>query len=70
MVFQQVNHPWTSIVVAVNWMVISGLPVFGVNVEDSNSIARAAILGRIKPVASILPEKGITCFNSPYSTSI
>ncbi|MHC5765740.1 MAG: hypothetical protein ACYTXI_08955 [Nostoc sp.] len=44
-------------------MTSSGLAVFGVNVEESNSIAGSAILGRIKPVTSILPEKGIACFS-------
>jgi hypothetical protein len=33
-------------------MVISGLGFFGVNVEESNSIANAAIFANIKPVAS------------------
>lgn len=52
MVFQQVNHPSISILSDTNWVMISGLPVFGVNVEDSNSIARAAIFANIKPVTS------------------
>ncbi|MFN6466163.1 MAG: hypothetical protein RMZ41_030710 [Nostoc sp. DedVER02] len=50
--FQQVNHPSISILSDMNWMMISGLGFFGVNVEESNSIAGTAILGRIKPVAS------------------
>jgi hypothetical protein len=33
-------------------MLISGLTLFGVNVEESNFVAGTAILGRIKPVAS------------------
>lgn len=43
-------------------MVISGLAFFGVNVEESNFVAGTAILGRIKPVTSILAEKGLACF--------
>jgi hypothetical protein len=30
----------------------SGLGFFGVNVEETNSVAGTAILGRIKPVTS------------------
>jgi hypothetical protein len=41
----------------------SGLGFFGVNVEETNSIGGTAIFSNIKPVASILPEKGIACFS-------
>ncbi|MBD2416107.1 hypothetical protein H6H01_36495 [Nostoc calcicola FACHB-3891] len=44
-------------------MVISGLGFFGVNVEESNFIAGTAILGRIKPVTSILAEEELACFS-------
>jgi hypothetical protein len=47
-----VNHPGTSIVIDVNWMMISGLAFFGVNVEDSNFVADTAIFANIKPVTS------------------
>ena len=43
-------------------MVISGLGFFGVNVEESNSVAGTAILGRIKPVTSILAEEILAWF--------
>jgi hypothetical protein len=55
MVFHLVNRPGTSIVIDTNWMMISGLGFFGVNVEESNFFAGTAISACFQPSASILP---------------
>jgi hypothetical protein len=50
--FQSVNHPGTSIVVAVNLMIRSRLGVFDLKLGDSKPTADTAIFANIKPVTS------------------